>query len=72
MICSSSALFDVEVSFIRDILRANGYSLNFLSSHIHKFKKSLGLLMLTLMCKLDQTLRMYLLNCHLKDNKAIC
>ena len=39
MICSSSALFDVEVSFIRDILRANGYPLNFLNSHIHKFKK---------------------------------
>ena len=39
MICSSSSLFDVEVTFIKDILRANGYPLNFLNSHIYKFKK---------------------------------
>ena len=38
-ICSSSELFESEVSFIRSILRANGYPLNFLNSCIIKFKK---------------------------------
>ena len=38
-ICSSSELFESEVSFIRNILRANGYPLNFLNSCIIKFKK---------------------------------
>ena len=36
-ICSSSELFQTEVSFIKDILAANGYPYTFLNSLIHKF-----------------------------------
>ena len=36
MICSSSDLFQKEVSFIKDILAANGYPQTFLNNLVHK------------------------------------
>ena len=39
-ICSDEEYFNEEINFIKKILSANGYPLNFLNSCIHKFLKS--------------------------------